>query len=315
MRSPRLDPVAYRRITLAATLMLAAIIVTGGTVRLTGSGLGCPDWPNCNPGHLVPRDASDVNAMVEFVNRVFTGLVSLSVILAVLGSLVRVPRRRDLVWLSMGLVLGVVAQAVLGGMTVIFELQPELVMAHFLLSLVLLTNAIVLHRRASEPQAPPRSLVGSGTRRAGRAVLVAAAAVVTTGTIVTATGPHGGDEEARRFSFGIADVAKVHGITVAVFMTIVVATLVRLWRTSASTGVRNRLLVVVGVALGQALIGYVQYFNGIPAVLVGFHIAGATALWAATVHFYLGLSTRGAPASGSIASGATPSRSPALART
>src|SRR5438128_6243302 len=107
MRVPRVTPDRYRRVVLAAVFLLALIIVTGGAVRLTGSGLGCPDWPNCEPGRLTPRAASDVNAMVEFVNRVFTGLVSIAVIVCVLGSLLRVPRRRDLVMLSLGLVAGV----------------------------------------------------------------------------------------------------------------------------------------------------------------------------------------------------------------
>ena len=151
LRLPRLSPTAYRRITFVAAVLLAVIIVTGGAVRLTGSGLGCPAWPNCDAGHLTPRSASDVNAMVEFLNRVFTGSVSIAVGIAVIGALLRIPRRRDLIWLSLGLVAGFFAQAVLGGLTVLFQLQPQFVMAHFLLSLALLANAIVLHHRAGQP--------------------------------------------------------------------------------------------------------------------------------------------------------------------
>src|SRR3712207_5852082 len=125
MRVPRLSPPAYRRITLAATLLLAFIIVTGGAVRLTGSGLGCPDWPTCAEDRVVAP--WEYHAMIEFANRTVTGLVSAAVIVAVLGSLLRVPRRRDLVWLSLGLVAGVVGQIVLGGLTVLFELWPPLV--------------------------------------------------------------------------------------------------------------------------------------------------------------------------------------------
>src|SRR5438309_109390 len=138
MRLPRLSPAAFRQITLVAAVLLAVIIVTGAAVRLTDSGLGCPAWPNCAAGRLTPHSASDSHAMVEFVNRVFTGLVSVVVIVAVLGSLLRDPRRRDLVWLSLGLVGGVVAQAVLGGLTVLFDLAPPFVMAHFLVSIALL---------------------------------------------------------------------------------------------------------------------------------------------------------------------------------
>ena len=169
----RLEPAAYRRITLVATILLGVIIVTGGAVRLTGSGLGCPDWPTCSPGHLTPHGVSDGHAVIEFVNRTFTGLVSFVVVICVLGSLVRTPRRRDLVWLSVGLVAGVMAQIVLGGLTVLFDLQPPFVMGHFLLSLVLLTNALVLHRRAGQPDAPARSVVASPVRTAGRAMVAA----------------------------------------------------------------------------------------------------------------------------------------------
>ena len=128
-----LSPRAYRRVTLAALLALAFIIVTGGAVRLTGSGLGCPTWTSCEEGSLVPVDASSTHAMIEFVNRTITGLVSVAVMLAVLGSLFRRPRRRDLTLLSLGLVAGVLGQIVLGGLTVLFELAPPFVMGHFLL--------------------------------------------------------------------------------------------------------------------------------------------------------------------------------------
>lgn len=292
----RLKPSAYRRIALVAAILLGVIIVTGGAVRLTGSGLGCPDWPNCSPGHLTPRGVSNGHAMIEFVNRTFTGLVSLTVVVCVLGSLVRVPRRRDLVWLSVGLVAGVFAQAVLGGLTVLFDLQPPFVMAHFLLSLVLLTNALVLYRRAGQPDAPPRPVVAHSVRTAGRVMLVLAAVVVVAGTVVTSTGPHGGDRKAKRFDLPLAEVARIHGTSVVVFLAVVLLTLWLLRRTRAPLAVQQRLGVVLLVAVVQGIIGYVQYFNGIPELLVGFHIAGATAVWAAVVSFYLALSSREDPA-------------------
>jgi cytochrome c oxidase assembly protein subunit 15 len=293
---PRLSPVAYRRIALAAAVLLGIIIVTGGAVRLSGSGLGCSDWPNCEPGRLTPRGASDVHAMIEFLNRMFTGLVSVAVIVCVLGSLVRVPRRRDLVWLSLGLVAGVFAQAVLGGLTVLFELQPPLVMAHFLLSLVLLTNALVLYQRASEPPGPGRSIVDRRVRALDRALLLVAAIVVTTGTVVTATGPHGGDRKAKRFAFDLPTVARIHGISVLVFLTLVLATFWMLRRTRGPVSVQRRLGILLVVLVVQAAIGYIQYFNDIPELLVGFHIAGATLVWSAVVWFTLGLTVREGPA-------------------
>ncbi len=291
-RAIRLSPRAYRRITFAAAVLLAVIIVTGGAVRLTDSGLGCPDWPNCAPGRLAPREARDATAMIEFVNRVFTGLVSVAVVLAVLGSLVRVPRRRDLVWLSLGLVVGVMGQAVLGGLTVLFHLAPQFVMAHFLLSLVLLTDALVLHRRAGQVDAPPRPVVGPAVVALGRVLIVAATVVVVTGTIFTGAGPHSGgapEDQVERFDLYIPDVARVHGTSVMVFLTLVLVTLWVLWRSRSPANVQARLGVLLAVLVAQAGVGYAQYFNDIPALLVGIHIAGATAVWAAVVAFYLGL--------------------------
>ncbi|MEX2254775.1 MAG: COX15/CtaA family protein [Acidimicrobiia bacterium] len=311
MRLPRLSPTAYRRITLVATVLLAIIIVTGGAVRLSGSGLGCPEWPNCSAGSLTPHEASDVNAMIEFVNRVFTGLVSLTVIVAVLGSFLRVPRRRDLIWLSLGLVGGVFAQAVLGGLTVLFELQPPLVMAHFLVSLVLLANALVLYRRAGDPDAPAQLITAPVIRTLGRFLLLAATIVVVTGTVVTATGPHGGDQDVKRFDFDIRVVARIHGTSVIAFVILILVIFWMLRKTRAPRAVEQRLGVLLVVTVTQAAIGYTQYLTGIPALLVGFHLAGATAVWAATVWFLLGLVERDAPAEAPVdSSGRTPALAP-----
>ncbi|MEX0664888.1 MAG: COX15/CtaA family protein [Acidimicrobiia bacterium] len=296
MHLPEMTPGLYRRVTLVAAVLLAIIIVTGGAVRLSDSGLGCPDWPTCSGGRLAPHSASDEHAMVEFVNRMFTGLVSLAVIVCVLGALRRVPRRRDLVMLAWGLVAGVFGQAVLGGLVVLFELQPPLVMAHFLLSLVLLTNAVVLCRRAGQPDAPAHAVVAPEVRTAGRLLIAVTSVVVVAGTFVTATGPHLGDKDVKPLSFNPPEVARVHGAAVIALIVGVVATLWLLRRTNAPAGVHQRLFVLLGLIIVQAAIGYIQYFNGIPEVLVGLHIAGATAIWAAVVSYYLGLSTRDEPA-------------------
>lgn len=293
VRAPRVAPQTYQRIALVAVVLLAVIIVTGGAVRLSGSGLGCSDWPNCEQGGVFPqRGTADVHAMVEFLNRMFTGLVSVGVIVCVLASILRVPRRRDLVWLSIGLVAGVVAQIVLGGLTVLFELRPEFVMAHFLVSLVLLANALVLYRRASQPEGRPRPIADDRVRTMARVLLVVASVVVTTGTVVTATGPHGGDEEATRFGFDLFTVTRIHGTVVVVFLGLVLATLRLLRRTRAPRGVRTRLGLLLVAVVVQGAIGYTQYLIGIPELLVGFHLAGATAVWAATVWFLLGLVDR-----------------------
>ncbi len=293
MHGFRLSPLGYRRVTLVALCLLAFIIVTGGAVRITGSGLGCPDWPNCDDGRLVAP--LEYHAMVEFVNRTVTGLVSLVVMLAVLGSLVRQPRRRDLVWLSLGLVAGVLGQIVLGGLTVLFELRPPFVMAHFLLSMVILANAVVLHWRAGRSEEPAPPVVGGDVRLLGRVIVATTALVVFLGTVVTAAGPHGGDETADRLDVPLHRAAQLHGTAVVLLLAMVVTMLVLLHRTGAPSDVRRRGAVLLGVLVAQAGVGYVQYFTGVPVVLVGIHIAGATAVWVAVLRFSLGL-TATAPA-------------------
>jgi heme a synthase len=306
MRLPVLSPAAYRRVTLVALVALAFIIVSGAAVRLTGSGLGCPDWPTCAQDRLVAP--WEYHAMVEFVNRTVTGLVSVAVILAVLGSLRRQPRRRDLTWLSLGLVAGVVGQIVLGGLTVLFELKPGFVMAHFLLSMVLLADAVVLHERAGLPDeglGRPR-FADADLRRLGSLAVVAAGLVLFLGTVVTSSGPHGGDEDAERLQFALGDVARLHGAAVILFLGLVLLTLWRLRSAGAPPTVLRRGEAVLAVSVAQAALGYVQYFNGVPALLVGFHVAGAAAVWIVTLRFRLAFAHAGVGRTGPAASGGTP---------
>jgi heme a synthase len=286
MRRLRLSPAAYRRVTLLALVALGFIIVTGAAVRLTGSGLGCPDWPTCAENRIVAP--VEYHAMVEFVNRTVTGLVSVLVILAVLGSLLRAPRRRDLVWLSVGLVAGVVGQIVLGGLTVLFDLRPGFVMAHFLLSMVLLATAVVLHERAGWDDGPPAAgVTDRDLRLLGKLDVAAAALVLFLGTVVTSSGPHGGDEHAERFEFGLREVARLHGLAAFVFLVVTLLALWRLWSAKAPPRARHRGEVVLAVSVAQAAVGYVQYFTGVPALLVGFHILGAVLVWTTTLRFWL----------------------------
>jgi cytochrome c oxidase assembly protein subunit 15 len=292
-RLPRISPDGYRRITAVAVFALAAIVVTGGAVRLTGSGLGCPQWPNCDTASLSPHGNSDYHGWIEFVNRVFTGFVSLAVVVAVLGSLLRTPRRRDLTWLSIGLVVGVAAQIVLGGLTVVYGLSPPWVMAHFLVSMVLIADAVVLHARAGRPDGiAVVPLVSSRMLTMGRTVIVLTAVVLATGTIVTGAGPHGGDEHVTRLDFSVSTVARVHGLAENVFL---LAVLIAFWLLRAERAPRSvfrsgQVLLVVLVA--QAVVGYVQYATGVPVVLVAVHIAGAVIVWIASLSF--ALSMRGA---------------------
>lgn len=266
----RISASTYRRLTLFAVLSLAVIIITGATVRLTGSGLGCSDWPNCEEGQLAAQ-LDDAPAMVEFVNRMITGVVSIAVILAVLGALRRVPYRRDLTVLAWGLVIGVIVQILLGALVVEEALSPRFVMAHFLVSLLLVWNALVLHQRAADDE------VRHGRPSALAWVTLAAAGVVVfTGTLVTASGPHAGDVSAERLGFHIEDVARVHGLAVVLFGAIALW----VWRL---TRARAAVALVVVIA-AQAAVGYTQYFTGVPALLVGVHVVGAVSVWCAAVH-------------------------------
>ena len=295
-----ISPEQYRRVTVVSCVLLALIIVTGAAVRLTGSGLGCPDWPNCTATSLAPTKAVGVHGWIEFVNRMVTGLVSVAVIVAVLGALVRGPRRRDLTWLSLGLVLGVIAQALLGALVVKQLLDPPFVMGHFLLSAVLLANALVLVWRAgvADGAATPIS-VPLVVHRLAIAVVVLASAVLVTGTVVTGAGPHSGDAgksakvslRATRLDLAIPDAARVHGITVMVFLASVLALLLMLGRTRAHGRLYQRVTILLGVLVVQGVIGYLQYFNDVPPLLVGLHVAGATAVFAAAVGVLLGCRT------------------------
>ena len=287
----RLTPAAYRRITLVAVVSLAVIVVTGATVRLTGSGLGCTDWPNCSTGRLTPGKVSDAPAMIEFVNRLVTGVVSVAVIVAVLGSLVREPRRRDLTLLSWGLVLGVVAQIVLGGLVVLLDLSPRVVMGHFVLSMLIVWNAVVLHHRAGRPDGPTVPIVSERTGAMLRMLFAAAGLVVLTGTVVTASGPHAGDEQAARLNLVVRDVARIHSVAVLILLTMVLLTLRWLWVDGAPAVVRDAAQVLLLVLVAQAVVGYTQYFTGVPALLVGVHIVGSLGVWIATIRLNLVAST------------------------
>ena len=279
----QISPQRYRRVTIVALVALAIIIVTGAAVRLTNSGLGCDDWPNCSNERFV--DVSSKHAAIEQINRLFTGVVGLAAIAAVLGALVRTPRRRDLTVLSILVAGGVVANAVLGGISVLVDLHPLAVQGHLLLSMALIVVATVLVRRAGEPDGVERVRVVSAAARRLTWVLFALAWIVLfTGTLVTGAGPHAGDENAERLDLDIPSTARLHGV--AVVVTIAVA-LVIAWRVRRRGGGDASLAAPIStwlfVGLLQAAVGYVQYFNGVPALLVGIHVAGATAVtWAST---------------------------------
>jgi len=289
----RISPGRYRTITAVALGLLVAIVVTGSAVRLTGSGLGCEDWPNCNDERLV--DVSSNHAAIEQVNRLFTGLVAAAVIAAVLGSLWRAPRRRDLCWVSIGLVAGVVGQVVLGGITVLVDLHPLAVQGHMLLSLALVATAVVLLRRAGEPDGEARRpVVSTITRRLAWVLAAATGAAIVAGTVVTGAGPHAGEQDVRRFGVDISDAARVHAAAVIVAIAVAAVLAARVWRHARErTPLQGQVSSWIFVALLQAGIGYVQYFSDVPPLLVGLHVLGATVLWAMTVWLVLSTAAAG----------------------
>lgn len=288
MRTPSLTPERYQRITLLALLALIVIVLTGAAVRLTGSGLGCSDWPNCEEGQFVAE--ADLHAWVEFGNRLITGVVSIAVILAVLGSLVRRPRRRDLTWWSLGLVAGVLAQIVVGAIVVKTELVPAAVSAHFLVSMVLVWNGLVLHLRAGRAPGPRRPAAPPAVRGLATVLVALATVVLFVGTLVTGSGPHSGDPgEIERLTFDIRDIARVHGILALSLIVLSVATLALLYRSGGSVRARQRGLVLTVALLVQAAIGYTQYLTGVPVLLVEAHVAGSVAVWVTVLLFHDGL--------------------------
>jgi len=280
---------AYRRVAVVALLLLCAIVVSGAAVRLTGSGMGCSEWPNCEPGQFI--EISTPNQAVEQINRLFTGLVSVGVAAAVLGSYMLAPRRRDLVWLSWGLVAGVVAQIVLGGVTVLTHLHPVSVAGHFLLSMILVVDATVLVWRAgATDDGRATALVKPAEVRLSWFAMAAGALVLAvTGPLVTGSGPHAGDGSARRFSVAIPDAARIHSLSAWLFCLLVVVLLVGLYRNGAPAAVQRRGRVLLGVIVAQGAIGYTQYELGIPAWLVLAHIVGATCIAISATWFQLGL--------------------------
>ena len=284
VRADGFTPAEFRNLCVAALVLVGVIVVTGAAVRLTGSGLGCSDWPNCNDAKLV--DVSSHHSAIEQVNRLFTFVVGLAVVLAALGAWFRRPRRRDLLVLSSALVAGIPAQGVVGAVVVWTDLNPVAVQLHFVLSMVLVAVAVVLVVRSRQPDGSRR--VGSvvpRTRRRVQLMVVWTALAIVAGTVVTGTGPHAGDEKARRFTFlSITWVARIHSVVVWIAVLAAVSLLWHLRRRPHDREVLDAPLTAwLCVAVLQGGVGYLQYANGVPAPLVALHVALATTLWATSV--------------------------------
>ena len=283
--------VATRVLAPATGLLLflqAALVVTGGAVRLTGSGLGCPTWPECTPGSYtpVPHQAEpQLNVWIEFGNRLLTFVLviaSAAVIIAVLKS-----KRKDLRLLAVGQFLGIFGQGILGGITVLTDLNPIPVAGHLLLSIILIAGATSLYSRRYTPVVfvKPRSL----TSKISWVHIVTSFVVIILGTIVTGSGPHAGDAQAKRFDFDIRTVAWLHADAVIFLLGVTFAFYVA-QGTSAHS--KKAIKVFALIALAQGGIGYIQYFTGIPEILVAAHLLGATLVWIAAWRIRLSVITQ-----------------------
>ncbi len=271
------------------------IIVTGGAVRLTGSGLGCSTWPACEPGHFTPQlhAATSIHPFIEFGNRTVSGVlivVGLAVALLAGRDGARDRGYRRLAWVPL---IGVLVQAVLGGITVLVHLSPVVVSSHMLLSMALVALSTWLLVRTREGDDAAVATVAGTTRRLVAWLGAAAVAVVALGVVVTGAGPHSGDDRVGyRFAVDPFAMARIHSLAVWVFVGLLVAVLLRLRRAGATAPLRTA-WGLLAVTAAQALIGYVQLFTGLPIALVDLHMLGAAVLVIATVRLAGTLRTRG----------------------
>ena len=286
-------PIPGRRLqrgfAIAVVVTQALIAVTGSVVRVTGSGLGCPTWPQCLPGSMVPvehREFATLNQWIEYGNRLFTGIVGIIALACFVLAWLARPRRRRYVRLAAAMPLGVVVQAVIGGITVRMDLLWWTVAVHLLVSTVMVWLAVLLvHEVDERPEQPaPAGVKGMLLIQAG--VL---ACLLVAGTLVTGAGPHAGNPRTPRLELPVDTLAHVHAAFLFVFLGMLLALGVLLWVGGSPRALRVRYGVLVGLTLGQGTLGFVQYWTGVPELLVSLHVLGAmtviiatASLWCAT---------------------------------
>ncbi len=296
-----------RTVFLLNLLGQTLIIVTGGVVRLTASGLGCPTWPQCVPGSFTPvaHQEEAFHKFIEFGNRTVTFLLGFLALAAIVAGLahVRASRRagraprRPVVVLSFLPLIGTAAQAVIGGITVLTGLNPSIVAPHFLVSVLLVGGCLVLLVRSGEPGDRPVALVVRREIRWAAWLAVAlAGAVIVLGTVVTGSGPHSGDASTYRLGLDPRTMSWLHADTVMLYVGVLVALLLALRVTDAPRRTQLAALLALAVALAQGLVGYVQFFTGLPWVVVAVHLLGAALVWIATTYLLLTTRSRGLPA-------------------
>lgn len=287
----RLQARAVRVLSPASAFLLfsqAAIVVTGGAVRLTGSGLGCPTWPECTPGSYTPKPyqvEEQVKVWIEFGNRLLTFVLVLAAITVLVSVLAA--GRKDLRGLALGQVLGILGQGILGGITVLTGLHPATVAAHFLLSIILIAGAASLRAQRFAPfeKEEPTSLV----KKIATAHIAVTFFVLFLGTLVTGSGPHAGDATANRFPFDLRTIAWLHADFVIALLGITFGLFVA---NGVSSHTKKRLRIFLVIALCQGLLGYVQWFKDLPEVLVGLHLVGSTLVWISSWRVWLSVTKR-----------------------
>ncbi len=288
--SRRPAPRTVRRLALAGIVANSAIVVTGGAVRLTASGLGCPEWPRCTSTTLTPTAEYAAHGLIEFGNRLLTFVLA-AVVLALLVAVWRQrPVRPGMRLLATLIFLGIPAQALLGGVTVLTGLNPWSVMGHFLLSVVLVALATLLHQRAREGDGPAVPLVAPVLRRLGTALLVLVGTTLALGTVVTGSGPHAGDPGAGRTGLSPQAMSQLHADLVFLLVGLTAA----FWAALRATGGPSRPMgLLLLVELAQGVVGFVQYFTDLPVLLVALHLVGACLIVVTAVQAVLALRRRG----------------------
>lgn len=287
IRRLTISPERYQVVTLIALVTLVGIVFTGAGVRLTASGLGCPDWPKCHGGYIAP---AQINAWIEYGNRLLTGVVSLSVIAASLLAFLRRPYRRHLAIIGALLPLGVIGQAVLGAFVVYYHLPPELVIFHFIISMILIDAAFALFWCSRYEPGERRYSTDWISTWAVRALIPIGQLTIFLGTITTASGPHPGDHDkelVRRFDFKGAEtlewIAQRHATMAVIFALSVLAVILIVRRKDGDSRSQTPLLVTFGLIVLQIGIGVTQWLLHLPAWLVWIHVAMATLTWVAVL--------------------------------
>ncbi|MFD9331648.1 heme A synthase [Streptomyces sp. NPDC060065] len=282
-----------RRAALAALVMAVVIVVTGGAVRLTGSGLGCPTWPKCTDDSLTTTSAMGVHGVIEFGNRMLTYVLCAAVGWAIIAARSRKPYRRGLTRMGWTQFWVVMSNAVLGGIVVLVGLNPYTVAAHFLLSTALIAVATLMWQRTREGDAEPRPLVGKPVQQMVWVLVAATVLLIALGTVVTGAGPHAGDSsEVERIPLDWENVTKLHSVLAWIVVTLAFALWFVLKAVDAPKGPLDRTRDLFLILLGQGVIGYVQYFTDLPEVLVGLHMFGSCLVWIGVLRVLLSLRER-----------------------